>query len=160
MTSSNWFQQRPLSAVSDIYFFSLFVSSSFFTLKLASLLHTFVKLEDRFSLSPTMQLTSRKQHLLQHVHTIFFFLFFCFCPTISKRSRQKWFTPMREKERKRSKRKKIQIFVPCFNPPQKWKKGPTLNTKISQFFYISNCLCWLLFRNTPISFSQIEKLYF
>lgn len=31
----------------------------------------------------------------------------------------------------------------------KWKKGLTLNTKISQF-YISNGLCWLLLRTTLI----------
>lgn len=37
---------------------------------------------------PTMRLTSRKRHLLlRHVHTEFFFLFFLFCPTISKRSK-------------------------------------------------------------------------
>lgn len=37
----------------------------------------------------------------------------------------------------KKKKKEIQIlFVPCFNPPQKWKKGPTRNTKISQFFFI------------------------
>lgn len=49
--------------------------------------------------------------------------------------------------------------MPCFNPPQKWKKGPTLNTKISPFFYISNCLCWLLFRNTRMLLSKGEALF-
>lgn len=36
---------------------------------------------------------------------------------------------------KKKKKKEIQIFVPCCNPPQ-MEKGPTLNTKISQFLYI------------------------
>lgn len=40
-----------------------------------------------------------------------------------------------ERENKTGKKKEIQIFVPCCNPPQ-MEKGLTLNTKISQFLYI------------------------
>lgn len=72
-----------------------------------------------------------------------------FCPTISKRSKAKMIHTQREKKKQVKKKKKYKDLCPAVTL-HKWKKGPTLNTKISQFF-ISNCLCWLLFRNTLIS---------
>lgn len=44
-------------------------------------------------------------------------------------------TQREKKKQVKKKKKEIQIFVPCCNPPQ-MEKGLTLNTKISQFLYI------------------------
>lgn len=95
--------------------------------------HTLVKfVADRFSPSPTMQLTSRKQHLLlQYVHTHVFL-----SNNIKEEQGKNDSHPEKETNRKTGKkRKEIQIFVPCCNPPQ-MEKVLTLNTKISQFLYI------------------------
>lgn len=71
MTSTNWsVWQRPPAAPHIIIFF---FSSFFFFLNFVTYTHTHTLVKfvaDRFSPSPTMQLTSRKQHLLlQYVHT-------------------------------------------------------------------------------------------
>lgn len=158
MTSTNWsVWQRPLpSRILSSFFFSFF----FLTLSHTHT-HTLVKfVVDRFSPSPTMQLTSRKQHLLQYVHTRFF------CSTISKRSKAKKKNDShpkieREKKNRFKKKKKIQIFVPCYNPPQ-MEKGLTLNTKISQFLYIKLPLLALVQEYTHFSRELVcwENLYF
>lgn len=78
---------------------------------------------DRFSPSPTMHLTSRKQHLI---------LQYTFFPTISKRSKAKNDShPLKVKNIG-----DIQIFVPCCYPPQ-MEKGPTLTEykNITIFIY-------------------------
>lgn len=49
-----------------------------------------------------------------------------------------------------NKKKEIQIFVPCCNPPQ-MEKGLTLNTKISQFLYIKLPLLALVQEYTHFS---------
>lgn len=139
MTSTNWsVWQRPPAVPYFITFFS--VIFFFFT---SSHTHTLVKfVADRFSPSPTMQLTSRKQHLiLQYVHTRF-------CPTISKRSKAKMIHTQREKI-KQVKKKKYKYLCPAVTL-HKWKKDWHWIQKYHNF-YISNCLCWLLFRNTLIS---------
>jgi len=77
-----------------------------------------------------MQLTSRKRHLLlQYVHTHVFL-----SNNIKEEQGKNDSHPERETNRLK-KKKEIQIFVPCCNPPQ-MEKGLTLNTKISQFLYI------------------------
>lgn len=66
-------------------------------------------------------------------------------------ARQKWFTPREKKTgNKKKKKKEIQIFVPCCNPPQ-MEKGLTLNTKISQFLYIKLPLLALVQEYTHFS---------
>lgn len=62
---------------------------------------------------------------------------FFFCPTISKRSKAKWFTP---RERGKTSqiiiiKKEIQKFVPCFNPPQNGKRTDTQYKNITIFIY-------------------------
>lgn len=81
-------------------------------------------------------------------------------------ARQKWFTPREREKQKRLKiiiikKKEIQIFVPCCNPPQ-MEKGLTLNTKISQFLYIKLPLLALVQEYTHFSGELIcwENLYF
>lgn len=107
-------------------------------------IHTLVKfVADRFSPSPTMQLTSRKRHLLlQYVHTNDFFV-----QRYQRGARQKWFTPRERK--KTGKKKKYKYLCPAVTL-HKWKKDWHWIQKYHNF-YISNCLCWLLFRNTLIS---------
>lgn len=74
-----------------------------------------------------------------------------FCPTISKRSKAKMIHTQREKKKKKTgkKKKKYKYLCPAVTL-HKWKKDWHWIQKYHNF-YISNCLCWLLFRNTLIS---------
>lgn len=58
-------------------------------------------------------------------------------------------------------KKEIQIFVPCCNPRQ-MEKGPTMNTKISQFLYIKLPLVALVQEHARLSGEPVsrENLYF
>lgn len=56
----------------------------------------------------------------------------------------------KKKNRLKKRKKEIQIFVPCYNPPQ-MEKGLTLNTKISQFLYIKLPLLALVQEYTHFS---------
>lgn len=131
-----------------LFFFLGFFFVCFFFVFPLSHTHTLIKfVADRFSPSPTMQLTSRKQHLLlQYVHTCFFFV-----QQYQRGARQKWFTPREKKtgNKKKRKKKKYKYLCPAVTL-HKWKKDSHWIQKYHNF-YISNCLCWLLFRNTLIS---------
>lgn len=124
------------------------ILSSFFFLFffLLSHTHTLVKfVADRFSPSPTMQLTSRKQHLLlQYVHTHVFL-----SNNIKEEQGKNDSHPEREKIKQVKKEKKYKYLCPAVTL-HKWKKDWHWIQKYHNF-YISNCLCWLLFRNMLIS---------
>lgn len=155
MTSTNWsVWQRPSAVPYFIIFFFFFKSFSPF---FSSHTHTLVKfVADRFSPSPTMQLTSRKQHLLlQYVHTHVFL-----SNNIKEEQGKNDSHPEREKKQVK-KRKKYKYLCPAVTL-HKWKKDWHWIQKYHNF-YISNCLCWLLFRNTLISQEELvsrENLYF
>lgn len=101
---------------------------------------------DRFSPSPTMQLTSRKRHLLlQYVHTHVFL-----SNNIKEEQGKNDSHPEREKKKKTGKKKKKYKYLCPAVTLHKWKKDWHWIQKYHNF-YISNCLCWLLFRNTLIS---------
>lgn len=70
-------------------------------------------------------------------------------------------TQKEKKKQVKKKEKEIQIFVPCYNPPQ-MEKGLTLNTKISQFLYIKLPLLALVQEYTHFSRELVcwENLYF
>lgn len=101
MTSTNQLVWQHPPACRPVFYLDLFFSSFFFLFVCHIHARTLIKfVADRFSPSPTMQLTSRKQHLLlQYVHTQFFF----FRPTISKRSKAKMIHTQREKKVKNKK---------------------------------------------------------
>lgn len=138
MTSNNWSvrQRRPLRPLLLLllaprilsYFFFFFCSFFFlFTLSHTDKLVKCVAV--RFSPSPTMQLTSRKQHLiLQYVHTHVFL-----SNNIKEEQGKNDSHPEREKKTGK-KKKEIQRFVPCCNPPQMEKRTDTEYKNITIFY--------------------------
>lgn len=103
-----------------------------------------------------MQLTSRKQHLLlQYVHTHVFL-----SNNIKGEQGKNDSHPKRE-NKTGNKKKKYKYLCPAVTL-HKWKKDWHWIQKYHNF-YISNCLYWLLFRNTLISqesFISREKSQF
>ena len=77
-----------------------------------------------------------------------------FFPTISKRSKAKMIHTQREKKKTGKKKKKYKYLCPAVTL-HKWKKDWHWIQKYHNF-YISNCLCWLLFRNTLISLESLS----
>lgn len=121
-TSQVWLKNDIIIWRHPLMSFFSFLFFSFLFFKITDT--HFVKfVADRFSPSPTMHLTSRKQHLI---------LQYTFFPTISKRSKAKNDShPLKVKNIG-----DIQIFVPCCYPPQ-MEKGPTLTEykNITIFIY-------------------------
>lgn len=136
---------RVLSSFFFLFFsFLLLFSYVFFLL---SHTHTLVKFLWRIDLVLHLQCN---WHPESNTYYYNMFTHVFFVQQYQRGARQKWFTPReREKKTVKKKKKKYKYLCPAVTL-HKWKKDWHWIQKYHNF-YISNCLCWLLFRNTLIS---------
>lgn len=139
MTSTNQ-SVRQLPLPPAIFFFFSFLICIIIIILFYRHTHTSLW-QIRCSPSPTMHRQPEKQHLkLQYVHTRY-------VQQYQGGARQKWFTP-RERTKKLGKNKNTKICA-LLKPSTNGKKDWHWIQKYHHF-YISNCHCWLLSRNTLI----------